>query len=203
MERLQQQGVWQTVERPGYLGKRRDAAYREWNKMFGEGNWRIGNQMANGEMYSYEDIIWKVYVPGYEKYFLEHPIEARFITDNYSYGYDKTLCTEKEAFDIYAFYNKPGVVNQFHNVAFNVALTNLGYRFEGVEPVQVREGKPGTPDSWQPAGFRWSPGRIMAVRPELTPELIELLPGQTIWWKHGSIEEQYQLSKVLQIKSGL
>ena len=201
MERLQIPDGWTTMERPGYLGDERDRAYQIWNRMFGKDNWRIANQMANGEIFTYEDIIWKVYVPGYAAHFLKNPNEARFITDNYSYGYDKDLICIEESFDIYARYNKVGIPNQFHHVAFNYALEYyLGLKFKGTRPIQVREGKPGTPDIEQPEGFRWSPGRIMAVKPDLTPELVELLPGQTIWWEGGSIEEQYQLSKVLQAR---
>jgi len=201
MECLQHHDAWQTMERPGYLGKARDEAYRVWNRVFGEGNWRITNEMANGEIFSYEDIIWKVYVPGYVQHFLRNPNEAHYIVDNFVYGYDKDVCTKEQAFDIYALYNKPGVANQFHHVAFNIALEYyLGLKFRGNKILQVREGKPGTSDSEQPDGFRWSPGRITTVRPDLTPELVEFLPDQNIWWKSESIEEQYQLSKVLQVK---
>jgi hypothetical protein len=196
MERLTTTDVWQTVERPGYLGKKKDETFRLWNEKYGEGGWRIVNEMANGEIFSHEDIIWKVYVPGYVAHFLKNPDQAKFITDNYSYTYDKDLVTKEQAFDIYALYNKPGVANQFHNVALNLALEYyLGYQFKGARPLQVREGKPGTPDSEQPEGFMWSPGRILSVRPDLIPA-VDL---QGAWWGKGSIEDLYQKSKALQI----
>jgi hypothetical protein len=82
-------------------------------------------------------------------------------------------------------------------VAFNLSLEYfLGLQFKGTRPLQVREGKPGTPDSEQPEGFRWSPGRILSVRPDLIPAID--LSG--VWWSEGSIEELYQKSKALQIK---
>lgn len=198
MERLQTTDVWRTIERPGYLGKKKDEKYLLWNQKYGEGNWRLVNETATGEIFSYEDIIWKIYVPGYAMYFLKNQDEARFVTDNYSYAYDKDLISKESAFDIYCLYNKPGVANQFHNIAFNLALEYfLGISFKGTHPLQVREGKPGTPDSEQPEGYRWSPGRIMAVRQDLIPK-VDL--GQT-WWSSGTIEDFYQKSKSLQIKT--
>lgn len=195
MERISQKDIWQTVERPGYLGKKKDEMYALWNEKYGLGNWKIVNETVEKEVFSYEDIIYKVYVPGYEEYFKNHPDEARTVTDNFSYGYDKDLCTEKEAYDFYAFYNKPGIANQFHSVAFNIALRNLGYVFKGVEPLKVREAKLGTPESEQPKGYKWSPGKIPCTIPELIPS-----PHIDGWWSPNSIEDFYQSTKALQIK---
>jgi hypothetical protein len=196
MERLRQLSIWHTAEHPGYLGKKKDEMYRLWNEKYGEGVWRLVNETAIGEIFSYEDIIWKMYVPGYAAHFLKYPNEAKFVTDNYAYGYDKDLVPKNQAFDIYALYNKEGIANQFHHVAFNVALEYyLGQKFKGIMPIQVREGKPGTLDLDQPEGFRWSPGRIMSVRPDLIPT-----PTVDGWWSKGSIEDFYQSSKALQIK---
>src|SRR5258706_1802030 len=196
MEILSNSPSWVTVEHPGYLGKRKDEKYKEWNEKYGEEKWRIVNETATREIFSYEDIIYKVYVPGYVQYFLKNPEEAIFITDNFSYGYDKDLCSREQAFDIYALYNKEGVANQFHHTALNIALEYyLGIKFKGDRPIQIREGKPGTSDSEQPEGFRWSPGRIMSARLDLIPK-IEL----NKWWSSGTIEDFYQSSKALQIR---
>lgn len=195
MERLQPT-PWRTIERPGYLGKRKDEMFRVWTEKYGDGNWRIVNEANTGEIYSYEDIIHKVYVPGYSAYFLSHLDELKFITENFSFGYDKDPINKRKAFDIYALYNKPGIVNQFHHVAFNIAIEQqLGIPFRGLQPVQVREGKPGTPDSQQPNGYRWSPGRIPCTIPELISK-----PHIIGWWSYNSIEDFYQSTKALQIR---
>lgn len=191
------QVIWETAGRPGYLGKKRDEMYKYWDSKdgYGKGNWRIVNEIA-GEIFTYEDLIWKIYVPGYVQHFLKNPNEALFVTDNFAYGYDKDMCTKQQAFDIHALHNKAGIVNQFHHTAFNIALEYyLGLKFKGTGPIQVREGNPGTPDSDQPAGFKWSPGRIKTIRPDLIPNYV--LEG---WWQPDSIEATYQLSKVLQRK---
>jgi hypothetical protein len=186
---------WQTISHPGYFGKRKDEMFALWNQEYGENNWRLVNETSTGEILSYEDIIGKVYVPGYVLYFINHSDEASYILKNYSYGYDKALIDKEKAFDIYAMYNQSGIANQFHNVAFNIALEYFIGPFEGDKPIQVREGKPGTPETEQPAGWKWSPGYIPAVRPDLIPQ-----PSIAGWWKKDSIEDFYQSSKALQIK---
>lgn len=108
--------------------------------------------------------------PGYVAYFSGNLSEATLVTDNYSYAYDKDLISKSDAFDIYALYNKPRKPDQFHHVAFNLALERvLRIPFTGARPLQVREGKPGTPESDWPAGWRWSPGRIPCIIPNLIP----------------------------------
>lgn len=185
-----------TVEHPGYAGKRKDDQIALWNQEYGEGNWRLVWELADGEVLDYEGVFWKVYVPGYVRYFLDHPDEALFLTANFSYAYDKEQIDRDAAFDPYALYDKPGHPNQFHNVALNIALEYfLGLPFKGTRPIQVREGKPGTPNHLQPEGYLWSPGRIATVRPELIPEGIE---G---WWNKGTIEDLYQSAKVLQVRA--
>ena len=142
------------------------------------------------------DAIFLQYVKSYAQYFLAHPDEAAYLTANFSYAYDKELVTKEEAFDPHFLFEKPGSPNQFHNVALNFALEQvLDQPFKGTQPIQVREGKPGTNPATWPAGWRWSPGQIPAVHPEYIPEQTQ--PG---WWQPGSIEHLYQATKVLQIK---
>ena len=199
MERENREESWKSLARPGYLGKLKDEMFTLWDsdppRGYRKGNWRIVNETSNKEIYTYEDIIYRVYVPGYEDYFLNHQDEAVFIANNFSYGYDKDKISKLQAFDIYELYNKEGVANQFHHVAFNLAITNLGLSFKGKTPVQVREGKPGTPNNQQPNGFLWSPGRIPCTISCLIPE-----PHISGWWNNDSIEDFYQSTKVLQIK---
>lgn len=189
---------WISVERPGYLGKQKDILIQKWNAEFGEGNWRIIWEFKNGDKMEYLDIFWKVFVASYVKHFYSNLHEAQFLAENYAYAYDKELISKKDAFDPYALYNKPGKPDQFHNVAVNIAVEwFLGISFKGNNPIQIREGKPTTPISEWPSGWKWSPGRIAYLRPDIIPN-----PALCGWWQQGSIEEAYQSSKVLQIKKG-
>ena len=61
-------------------------------------------------------------------------------------------------------------------------------------PIEVREGKHGVSENERPQGWRWGPGRIPLVRPEL---LSKSIAG---WWQSGSIEDFYQSTKVLLVR---
>lgn len=196
-EREHWRGGWVSVERPGYFGKKKDTLFEEWNIQYGEGNWRLANVTKEGEIYDYEDIIFRVMVPGYVRHFDTNPEEAEFILSNYSYGYDKHMISKAEAFDPYALYQKPGVPNQFHHVAFNRALSDYFGPFKGEGPLQIRQGKPGTDIGGWPAGWRWSPGFIKTVRADLIPE-----PRIEGWWElNDSIEAFYQNTKTFQVRN--
>lgn len=186
---------WLTICHPGYLGKNKDEQLLAWDKEYGIGNWRLVWETSNGEVMDF-DAVFLQYVESYHQYFLQHPEEAAYLTENFSYAYDKELISKEAAFDPHFLFEKPGHPNQFHNVALNIALEiRENLPFKGEQPIQVREGKPGTdPVSW-PLGWRWSPGRIPASRPDLIPE-----PVSHGWWQTGSIEHLYQSTKVLQIK---
>lgn len=185
--------------RPGFQGKDRDRQFAEWNQIYGEGNWRIAWELADGQVLGFEEVFWQVYVAGYVRYFLAHPEEATYLTDNYSYAYDKDPVGKQAAFDPRALYERPGRPNQFHHVALNVALEwFLGMPFRGTKSLQVRQGKPEVPQSAWPKGWRWSPGLIPTVRPDLIPETE--IAG---WWQRGTIEALYQCAKIVQIKNEL
>lgn len=192
------QQTWRVVARPGFIGKRKDALYAKWDREYGPGRWKIAWELGNGEVLDYGGVFWKIYVAGYVRHFLQHPEEAAYLTENFAFAYDKDEITREEAFDPFAIYEKPGRPNQFHNVALNIALEMfLGMTFCGPQPIQVREGKPGTPLEQQPAGYLWSPGRIATVRPDLLPA--HPLP-EGAWWSEGTIEDVYQRSKVVLVK---
>ncbi len=124
-------GEWVTIERPGFFGKKRQELEKHWNETYGEGNWRLIWETPQGRVLTFEGILLE-YVKGYAEYFKQHPDEAEFATTNYSFAYDKDEISKEQAFDPYALYNKPGVANQFHHVAFNLALEKvLGIPFKG------------------------------------------------------------------------
>ncbi len=190
------QETWRVMEHPGYLGSSKDKKIEKWNKMYGKDNWRLLWRTTEGKVLDFDEVF-QVYVEGYRSYFENHPDEAETIINKYSYGFDKDVIAKHEAFDPYALYNKPGIVNQFHHVAFNIGVeAATGKKFQGDLPVKVREGKPGIREDEQPEGYLWSPGKIPCTTPELIPDIEFINP----WWQKGSIEDFYQSTKVLQIK---
>ncbi len=188
--------LWKIADTPGYQGKNKDTQALCWNEIYGKANWRLAWVSAAGDVWDYLDVFYKIYVPGYARYFEHHIVEAQYVTENFAYGYDKDLISREEAFDPLALYNKRGFVNQFHHVSFNIALEyHIGFPFRGEEPIQVREGKPKTDPGLWPRGWRWSPGRIPTNRPELIPD-----NDITGWWEEGSVEDLYQKAKVLLVR---
>ncbi len=189
--------TWTTVDRPGYFGKGREEQEKLCNEKYGKDNWRLAWQTPQGTVLTYDGVI-QEYIEGYTEYFRQHLDEAKYLTDNYSFAYDKEIITKEEAFDPYALYQKPGKANQFHHVALNIALEKvLDMPFTGKEAIKVRAGKPNTPIEEWPVGWKWHPGRIPCIHPE------EIYNGEfpNQWWEKGSIEDFYQSNKVLQIKS--
>lgn len=68
---------WQVVERRiGKAGprKRREARQREWDRIYGEGNWEVG-YVIGGEFVRQEDAYESIYIRSYEEHFRQHPEE--------------------------------------------------------------------------------------------------------------------------------
>ena len=192
--------VWLVAERPGYQGKRKEQDVERWNEIYGEGNWRLAWQTKNGRIMSFKEVFYEVYFEGYRQYFREHPEEAARITENFSFIYDKDLITQDKMYDPTFLYNVPGKPNQFHHAVINLALVGLGYQFKGKKPLQVREGKPGTPESEWPLGWRWSPGRIPLPEGFKDEIMVGMPQSEEVWWQSETIEDFYQCNKVLQVK---
>lgn len=188
---------WETIERVSYMGMKKDKLEQLWKERHGKRNWRLAWQLADDQIWDFDQVFFQNFVAGYTNYFKNWTrAELKDFSSAYSFTYDKTPILKSQAFDPHALYQKPGIPNQFHHTALNIALEYyLGYPFTGQFPLQVREGKPGTdPHTW-PQGWRLSPGRIPSPRPDLIPENPNL---DRVWWQKGSIEELYQNSKILQ-----
>lgn len=206
MSKLQKK-QWVTLERPGYQGTRRDAEYKRWDELYGKGNWQLVWEDTAGNLYSIEDIVFKIFAEGYAAYFRKHLEEAAWITENFSHAYDLNPVPKKEALNLYYYYRKSGVENQFHHVAFNYALVKILKKpFKGGEPLWVRPGKRGSdPKTW-PQGWRWHPGRIPCIKrhqariPTLPMKGAEMA-YENAWYQKNSIEHFYQATKALQIRS--
>lgn len=187
---------WVSIEHPGYFGRRKDELVDKWNQQFGDRNWRLRWEISNGEVFNFAGIFWQVYVPGYVAYLSHNPVWADWLASNFAYTYDKDQITKDQAFDPYFLLDKPGIVNQFHHAALNIALEYyLGRPFRGESPIQAREGKHGVLESERPQGWRFSPGQILCTRPDLIPPVD--IKG---WWQPKTIEDMYQKSKVLQVR---
>ena len=181
---------WISHDHPGFFGKNREERFQNWDSQYGQKNWRIRHKLSDGTIWDFDQMFWFGFVAGYTHYFFHHENEAQMLAQKYVYTFDKVpLTSKRHAFDPYAQYEKPGMPNQFHHVALNIAVERfLGHTFCGEQPLQVREGY---------AGEQWGPGRIQFHRPELIgkPQYI-----REPWCHEGSVEDVYQNTKVLQLR---
>ncbi len=153
--------------------------------------------MANGEILDYLRMFYKLFASSYAAHLRAHPEQQKYLTENFAFTFDKDPINRVEAFDPLALWQKPGKENQIHHAGLNLAVEDInGVSFKGERPLQVREGKPGTPESSWPEGFWLSPSRVRALRPDLIPN-ITIRKGWN--YQDGSIEDWYQKSKVIQV----
>ncbi|MBI4918995.1 hypothetical protein HY837_03630 [archaeon] len=169
------------VGRPGAIGSRKNEVITNYNKLYGENNWRLIHHINNfpvelpGVLALYED--------AYFEYFKVNPEELDFIAENYENCYDNNVSNVNSGFD-YTIQEYGG--NHYQDIAIRRVLLRNGMWFKGKGLLEIRTS--GT-------GLKWNPGEL----PFHLPELI-VQPEFKGWWKHRSIESWYQSNKYLEVK---
>lgn len=178
---------WVTLERPGYLGKKRDEICGGWDDLYGENNWRIAYEWA-GQVVTREFAL-QLYEDGYYEHFRRVPTDLDWLTSTASDVYD-TAPTNVEAGLSYFKQETPN--NHIHDVAIRRAVYRHGRTFQGGHLVHVR---------WTGSeGFRINPGIVPFHLPDLIlQEEIKDHGSKGIWWKPLTIEDFYQRNKLLQV----
>jgi hypothetical protein len=179
---------WRTVERPGYLGKKRDEIYSNWNSKFGTGNWRIAYQWGPLTISQKEAI--QIYEDGYYEFFRNHPDKLEWIIKTASNVYDTAKSNINSGFD---YDVQETLNNHIHDIAIRRAVMRNGEWFKGDHLVHVR---------WTDSeGFLLNPGIVKFHRPDLI-DLCDVndYGGKGVWWMINTIEDFYQRNKLLQIK---
>ncbi len=179
---------WETVERPGYLGKKRDEMHSKWDNQFGKDFWRIAYQI--GELVVPREMGVQIYEDGYYEFFKSHPDTLEWLLSTASNVYDTAETNVNAEFD---YLNQETPNNHIHDVAIRRSIARLGKWFKGDHLMHVR---------WKDSeGFRVNPGVVLFHMPELIiPGEIKDHGGKGIWWYPNTIEDFYQRNKVLQRK---
>ncbi len=179
---------WETVERPGYLGKKRDEVQSGWDNQFGKGFWRIAYQF--GEMIVPREMGIQIYEDGYYEFFKNNPLTLEWLISTASDIYDTAETNVHARFD---YLNQETPNNHVHDVAIRRSIARLGKWFHGDHLMHVR---------WKESeGFRVNPGVVPFHKPELifTGDIKDY--GQKgFWWYPNTVEDFYQRNKVLQAK---
>ena len=184
-------GEWKTIERPGYLGKKRDEVYSLWDKEYG--NWRIAYQWGELVIPRREGL--QIYGDGYYEFLKNNPDTLEWLISTASDICDTAESNIEAGFD-YDCQETPN--NHIHDIAIRIAVMRLGKWFKGDHLMHVR-GK-GT------EGEILSPHMVPFHKPELIWQgEIKDYSSKGKWWRElgieKSVEEFYQQNKVLQIKN--
>lgn len=179
---------WKTVERPGYLSRKRDEMHVLWDETYGSGNWRLAYQW--GDQIIDRAFAISLYEDGYYEYFKNTPEELNWLITTASEVYD-TAPSNVEAGFSYEVQETPN--NHIHDVAIRRAVARLGVWFQGDHLIHVRgEGS---------EGERINPGNVPFHLPEMIAnEPIQDYGNKGQWWQDNSIEDFYQKNKLLQVK---
>lgn len=174
---------WETVERPGYFGSKREAKHAEYDQRFGVGNWRLAWDV-NGQPFTREQMN-MLYEDSYFEFLLAHPEVLDELVSVACDVYDDAPTNVESGLD---YTCQETERTHVQDIAIRRAVSRLGRVFEGSELLQIRDNL-GT----HPLSMTLSPGRIPFHRKDLL-----LQPELEGWWEPGSVESFYQSNKVLQ-----
>ena len=189
-------------ERPGYLGKRRDAYFALLNEKYGVGNWKFAWSLRRYPTASVEGKDWvdfggmcQLYEDAYF-YFL----------NSYPFWLNELL---REAYDVYDDEEsnvKSGLdytiqeTNRTHiqDIAIRNVVNRMGRKFHGAKLIQIRQ---------ELGSHRLSkvlsPGRVPFHRPEIIRdgEHYNSDPdSKPDWWTPGRVEDFYQRNRSTLVK---
>lgn len=180
--------TWKTIERPGYLGKKRDEIRVLWTQQFGEGNWRLAYQW--GDLVVPRELGIQIYEDGYYEFFRYNPETLEWLVDTASDVYDTAPTNVQSGFD---YTVQETLNNHIQDIAIRRAVARLGTWFKGDHLMQVR---------WKNSeGYQINPGVVPFHKPDLiVPGEIKDYGGKGLWWFPNTIEDFYQRNKVLQVR---
>ena len=148
---------WKTLERPGFLGKRRDEQYAIWDKQYGPGNWRFAWKVVQffvdflGACALYED--------AYCQFLVNHRDVTATLTKEACDIYDDEPSNIYSKFD----YNiQESLHTHIQDIAIRRCLIRMGLWFKGSKLVRIRQEK-----GDHPLSMVLSPGRLPFHRPDL------------------------------------
>lgn len=181
---------WVMVERPGYLGKKRDEVARGWDEKYGAGNWRIAYEWC-GRVVPREFAL-QLYEDGYYDFFAEDPgIQVfQWLLRTASDVYDTAETNVQAGLD---YFQQETPNNHIHDVAIRRAVLRCGEWFKGDHLVHVR---------WTDSeGFAVNPGIVPFHMPHrILQHDIQDHGGKGLWWRPLTIEDFYQRNKILQVR---
>lgn len=174
---------WETIERPGFFGKRKNEITELYNEKYGEDNWRI---------------VWDWNQETVPFLFACHLYEDGYFNDSFKREglWKELVSAAKDVYDHQEsdiesgldYLVQKGNATHLQDISIRRVVLRRGWKFEGSKLVQVR----GHYDYW---GQNLSPGKVKFHLQDLIEK-----PQLAGWWDKDSIEDFYQSNKLLQIK---
>lgn len=175
---------WINIARPGYLGKHRDEKLKEWDALFGKGNWRLVWIFGDTRL----DFLGacRVYEDAYYEYLKKYPQILEALVVEASEVYDDEPSNVACGLD----YSKQETTRtHVQDIAIRSCLARMGQQFRGTQLIRIRQEKGN-----HPLSVALSPGRVPFHRPELI-----IRPSIIPAWAHAnSVEDFYQSNRYLQ-----
>lgn len=175
---------WENIERPGYFGSKRERLHQEFDQRYGAGNWRLTWALGDGMIERFGMNM--LYEDSYYFFLLQNPALLQQLVKEASDVYDDALS------NLGRFNYEDQETDRTHvqDIAIRRAVLRLGERFQGAEPIQIRDALGN-----HPLSLTLSPGRVPFHKPSL---LID--PQLEGWWLPNSVESFYQSNKYLQAR---
>jgi hypothetical protein len=177
---------WETLERPGYFGRRRDQIIERYNTTYGIGGWRLA-WLINDHAFEFEEACRLWYEESYFLHLQQYPLEIDFIC---SFGecIDNAITNIESGCD---YTKQEAFSTHIQDIAVRNVLKRMGRWFQGPKDKIL------TIRSADSNGFKFGPGNVpfsdpnRIVQPSLCPT----------WANEGSVEDFWQSNKYLQIAS--
>ena len=185
--------TWQPVNNnsTGYLGKRRNDAWEQRNKLYGKNDWKMG-WLIEDNLLEYPEIC-QLYGDAYYEYFKMRPELLEQLLEVAKDVYDDDPLNVEAGTD---FTKRGEVKTHIGDTAVRRSVQRLGKQFKGEELLQIHDRKGN-----HPLSLALSPGQVPFHKPELlsNPDNLKEIQKDA-WWVHGSVEDFYQRAKRLCIK---
>ena len=177
--------TWINIERPQYLGNRRDKKFTQWDEQYGKRNWRLV-WLVNDIVVDFLGVC-ALYEDAYFDFLKASPKILENLVSVASDVYDDETSNINSGLD----YTKQetGRTN-IQDIAIRRCIMRLGLSFQGDTLIRIRQEQGN-----HPLSMTLSPGYV----PFHCPEWI-LRPESTGWWQPSSVEAFYQTNRILQIK---
>jgi hypothetical protein len=176
----------QLLERPGYLGKRRDTYVANLNDRHGAGNWRFVWLWGNYRL-DFEQAC-MIYEDAYYQFMLARPwVLAQLVAEGSDVYDDQTSNTYSKC----NYMVQESVHTHVQDIAIRRCMLRFGSDFIGDQLIQIRDSR-----GEHPLSMSLSPGQVPFHMPELIVRPTVYADADSRpWWLPDTVEDFYQSNR--------